>query len=508
LPGALEGITYSDTINCNCKGRQSFKYVITFDPTGTESVYKAYAHIEIEGAARDVIDEVTLHYALRTDRTGKYSDEKTVSFRWKTDDNEPEKIPQYLGDIFMDKDISGSYYYNKSNIIILSKDIDCIPNRIRNSPTNAGTFSDTRDGHVYKWVRVGNQIWMAENLNYVTYNSHCYGDNVTSTVCKQYGQLYKWDDAQKVCPPGWHLPSEDDIDNLLADVGGAGKIAYKQMILDGNSAFDALPGGFGRGFNGGSEFRFTPPGNGDYYTAFWSSSVSTGESCANPDPNNNSSSSRYGLGFDRFGSAGKYTFCSVSDWLYIRCVKDKVQDNSLQTKIIENQKNIQAQTTQLNVVKKTEVKQPEVKQQTNTPITANTQAKVDNTKKPDVKQPEVKQQTNTQVNTGTQVKVDNGDNTKKPDVKQPEVKQPNAINLASTNKFFVIIESFPSEESAEEEVSSLKKNGYPNAKVVGLSSSGTTWRISCADFASKAEATAGLPTFKKDYPSAWVFEKK
>jgi len=68
-----------------------------------------------------------------------------------------------------------------------------------------GTFTDTRDGKIYKTTKIGEQVWMAENLNYEEKGSRCYNDS--TAYCKKYGRLYNWETVMKVCPSGWHLPS-------------------------------------------------------------------------------------------------------------------------------------------------------------------------------------------------------------------------------------------------------------------------------------------------------------
>ncbi len=73
------------------------------------------------------------------------------------------------------------------------------------------------DGQTYHTTIVGFQCWMTENLNFDTANSWCFGEN--SLNCDTYGRLYTWTAAKTACPPGWHLPSDDEWKTLEMHLG-------------------------------------------------------------------------------------------------------------------------------------------------------------------------------------------------------------------------------------------------------------------------------------------------
>ena len=151
-----------------------------------------------------------------------------------------------------------------------------------------GELVDDRDGLFYKTVKIGDQVWMAENLNYaylqptdeLDSSSFCYNDS--AEYCEKYGRLYTWGVAMDssgtwssngkgcgycaectpaypvrgVCPEGWHLPSIDEWYTLFLAVGDSTLFGVKLKSTsgwrDGGNGtdafgFSALPAGYMRG---------------------------------------------------------------------------------------------------------------------------------------------------------------------------------------------------------------------------------------------------------------------
>ena len=131
-----------------------------------------------------------------------------------------------------------------------------------------GELKDDRDGRTYKTVKIGDQVWMAENLNYKVDSSFCYNDS--AEYCEKYGRLYQWVTAvgkseeecgygnycrfsgmvRGVCPKGWHLPREEEWKTLSTKVGGKSKTLKSQSgwnDYNGNGTdaygFSAFPAG-------------------------------------------------------------------------------------------------------------------------------------------------------------------------------------------------------------------------------------------------------------------------
>jgi uncharacterized protein (TIGR02145 family) len=147
-------------------------------------------------------------------------------------------------------------------------------------PINTGNTIQDADGNVYHTVTIGSQVWMTENLKTTKYNDgtaiplvtddtawaglttpgYCWSDN-NEDYKSTYGALYNWYtiNTGKLCPVGWHVPSDEEWTTLIDYLGGeyvalgklkeSGTTHWNSPNNDATneSGFTALPGGK-RGF--------------------------------------------------------------------------------------------------------------------------------------------------------------------------------------------------------------------------------------------------------------------
>jgi uncharacterized protein (TIGR02145 family) len=154
-------------------------------------------------------------------------------------------------------------------------------------PESRSLFSEDEpvtdyDGNTYKTVKIGNQIWMAENLRTTRYNNgesipevvtdtdwaklttgaYCWYNNDIAS-CTKSGALYNWfavHDNRNLAPTGWHIPTDDEWFILEQQLGGRNTAGGRMKSSttwkspntggDNSSGFAAVPGGFRNGMYG------------------------------------------------------------------------------------------------------------------------------------------------------------------------------------------------------------------------------------------------------------------
>ncbi len=104
---------------------------------------------------------------------------------------------------------------------------------------NSDLFVDSRDGKVYPTIIIGNQTWLASNLAYEPDSGKYWVYKHRKKKVDRLGYLYSFEVAQDVCPTGWHLPSKSEYEILLQEFTSP-YVAYKELILSGNSGFSMI----------------------------------------------------------------------------------------------------------------------------------------------------------------------------------------------------------------------------------------------------------------------------
>lgn len=245
--------------------------------------------------------------AGRRNMEGGFLESGLFAFFWTGDEiNEATASGWTLRD---DNDVldSGMYYKGHGmSIRCIVEDPDAVELEGELARFSFSYGSMEYDGQEYKTMEIGQNVWMAENLNYETPESRCYADKKEN--CKKYGRLYSREEAGTACPEGWKLPSNDD---WLALIDEADRDARKLMATsdwfknNGTNAtgFSVLPSGI---YDNGSFSDLTMSAN------FW---------VADQSDENKAAQTGYTFAYHSLSVVvGLY---SANTYASIRCVKDK-----------------------------------------------------------------------------------------------------------------------------------------------------------------------------------------
>ena len=181
-----------------------------------------------------------------------------------------------------------------------------------------GSFTDRRKNKNYKTIKIGDQVWMAENLAYKPihimfatnkgnkyYSIKPYG--MKESNIEENGYLYDYYSAKAVCPDGWHLPTVEEFQVLLKNTGGEGFEAFRALRSGGYSGFNATFSGFY------VSDRYSNLGDSGGY---WTSSQKDFKS---------KYSENYATGVFFYGKRKKVlvnSLCNINWGLSVRCIKD------------------------------------------------------------------------------------------------------------------------------------------------------------------------------------------
>ena len=183
------------------------------------------------------------------------------------------------------KSSSSSEKSSSSTVVIPSKLYDCaeytcVTTKYLNPDIDYGEYLDVRDTQVYRTVQIGEQVWMAQNLNYKNDNqSFCFDSD--TLYCKEKGRLYTWENALKVCPEGWHLPDSSEYNALIDFVEKNNNgLPTKKSLTSGTFNIFGFSIILGSGYVVRGEYSNEGGGNGNSY--FWTASETDGLDSSRP----------------------------------------------------------------------------------------------------------------------------------------------------------------------------------------------------------------------------------
>ncbi|MCQ2106701.1 MAG: hypothetical protein MJZ26_13035 [Fibrobacter sp.] len=208
-----------------------------------------------------------------------------------------------------------------------------------------GEFLDERDDQVYKTIRIGEQTWMAQNLNYADSvqtpilkgATLCGGgayDSTTAGDCAIYGRRYTWDAATSgsvrgICPRGWHIPNKDEFLTLLKLIDMSTSQSSEFAESNNGGSYLKSEGGWGEVSYGENSYGFSVIPSGYYYfdtgehnfdARFWSSTEYSSTLVFSLRMEETNRNDPYGKGV-MLATQQKNAF-STGNTASVRCLKD------------------------------------------------------------------------------------------------------------------------------------------------------------------------------------------
>jgi uncharacterized protein (TIGR02145 family) len=215
------------------------------------------------------------------------------------------------------------------------------------------TFTDSRDGNVYRYVTIGDQEWMIDNLAWLPsvspstetsdskakyYVSEYEGSDVSTAKSTEYystyGVLYNWTAANSCCPEGWHLPTDEEWEELqdliFTNKGPFDKTTYDWGYVWWDLGKHLWHTSGWLGGNGLNTYGFSAlPGGGVYYEPFPQDCPGVTASCKcyadfwSATLTGNKGSAR-ALWSQYAGNIGIHVGCYPKGYgISVRCVKDQ-----------------------------------------------------------------------------------------------------------------------------------------------------------------------------------------
>ena len=262
----LKGVNIRNSIRV--KLRNSGVFFVRVETPSFAQTFKAIGVGNVSDYTIEIVDQIN---ACVTTKSGKYTNDTDICF--SSGDTIKISIYRY-----------GYIALPAIQIVDSLRFVDFLFEK--NYSAVVDSFIDYRDDIIYKTVKIGEQIWMAENLAYLPsvssisiisatepyYYVNSYGYDGTSVSAAKatddygtYGALYNWPAAKIACPEGWHLPSDSEWKQMEMAIGmsqseaddvgwrgtneGMNLKALSGWAKHGNGTdyygFSSLPGGIG-----------------------------------------------------------------------------------------------------------------------------------------------------------------------------------------------------------------------------------------------------------------------